>query len=207
MAERNAAIYVVDDDPSVSEAVRNLLESVGFQAHVFESTEEFMKAERPNMPSCLLLDVRLPGVSGLDFQDMLAKSGIRIPIVFITAHGDVPMTTRAMKAGAVDFLMKPFQKNELLSSIRQALERDRAAREEEAGISKLLGRFERLTKREREVMELVVSGLINKEVAAKLDLSEITVKVHRGNVMDKMKADSLADLVRMAERLKSKPSR
>lgn len=203
MAERNSAIYVVDDDPSVGEAIRNLLESTGFQAQVFESTEEFMKAERPEIPGCLLLDVRLPGLSGLDFQDFLAKSGIRIPIVFITAHGDVPMTTRAMKAGAVDFLTKPFQKQELLTAINEALDRDRTARRAESAISVLRSRFETLTPREHEVMELVVQGLMNRKIAVKLGVTEITVKVHRGRVMEKMEADSLADLVRMAEKLKS----
>jgi len=203
MAEARPVIFVVDDDASVREAVSNLLESIGLQSESFESTEEFMYARRPDAPSCLLLDVRLPGLNGLDFQDKLEKSGRRIPIVFITAHGDVPMTSRAMKAGAVDFLTKPFQKQELLTAINQALDRDRAARRAESEISALRSRFETLTPREHEVMELVVEGLMNREIAAKLGVTEITVKVHRGRVMEKMEADSLAHLVRMAEKLKS----
>jgi|SRR6516162_1915026 RNA polymerase sigma factor (sigma-70 family) len=203
MAEARPVIFVVDDDASVREAVSNLLESIGLQSESFESAEEFMYARRPDAPSCLLLDVRLPGLNGLDFQDKLEKSGRRIPIVFITAHGDVPMTSRAMKAGAVDFLTKPFQKQELLTAINQALDRDRAARRAESEISALRSRFETLTPREHEVMELVVEGLMNREIAAKLGVTEITVKVHRGRVMEKMEADSLAHLVRMAEKLKS----
>ena len=203
MAETRPVIFVVDDDASVREAVGNLLESVGLHSESFESTEEFMYARRPDAPSCLLLDVRLPGLNGLDFQDKLEKFGIRIPIVFITAHGDVPMTRRAMKAGAVDFLTKPFQKQELLTAVDQALARDRATRKEESAISNLRSRFEQLTPRERDVMALVVEGFMNREIAAKLGVTEITVKVHRGRVMEKMKADSLADLVRMAEKLKS----
>jgi len=203
MAEARPVIFVVDDDASVREAVSNLLESIGLQSESFESAEEFMYARRPDAPSCLLLDVRLPGLNGLDFQDKLEKSGRRIPIVFITAHGDIPMTSRAMKAGAVDFLTKPFQKQELLTAINQALDRDRAARRAESEISALRSRFETLTPREHEVMELVVEGLMNREIAAKLGVTEITVKVHRGRVMEKMEADSLAHLVRMAEKLKS----
>ena len=200
--DSSAAVFVVDDDASIRDAVKSLLKSVGLHAEVFGSTEEFLNVTRPAVSSCLVLDIRLPDMSGLEFQEELAKAGRRIPIIFVTAHGDIPMTSRAIKAGAIEFLTKPFQKHELLAAIHQALDRDRAAREEEARISELRGRFESLTPREREVMALVVTGLRNKEMAAKLNLSEITVKVHRGRAMQKMEADSLADLVIMADRLK-----
>jgi FixJ family two-component response regulator len=202
MADLDSLIFIVDDDASVREAVSNLLESVGFRTRVFPSTEEFQAAARPEVPSCLLLDVRLPGVSGLEFQEMLAQAGISIPIIFITAHGDVPMTSRAMKGGAIDFLMKPFQKEDLLEAIHQGLERDRRRREEQAELSLLQSRFDELTGREGEVLELVGAGLTNKEAAAKLGISEVTIKMHRGQVMRKMKAASLAELVRMLDRLK-----
>jgi len=202
MPEPRPTIFVVDDDASVRDAISNLLESVGLQAQLFGSTEEFRNAPRPDAPSCLVLDVRLPGVNGLDFQEVLEKAGIFIPIIFITAHGDVPMTSRAMKAGAIEFLMKPFQKEDLLAAIDQGLERDRVWREEDAQISSLRERFRQLTSREREVMDLVVTGLINKQIGAQLGLSEVTVKIHRGRMMQKMQASSLAQLVRMSDKLK-----
>jgi FixJ family two-component response regulator len=207
MPEPRPIIFVVDDDASVRDALSNLLESVDLEARVFDSTEAFRNALRPDAPSCLVLDVRLPGVNGLDFQESLERAGIFIPIIFITAHGDVPMTSRAMKAGAVEFLMKPFQKEDLLAAIQQGLERDRVRREEHAHISLLRERFDQLTFREREVMDLVVSGLINKQIGAQLGLSEVTVKIHRGRVMQKMQASSLADLVRMSDRLKPRHRR
>ena len=205
MAEPRPTIFVVDDDASVREAVNNLLESVGFRVQAFASTEGFRNALPHDTLSCLVLDIRLPGANGLDFQESLARAGITIPIVFITAHGDVPMASRAMKAGAVEFLMKPFQKAELLAAIDQALDKDRIRRQQDTEFAILQSRFDELTAREREVMALVAEGLTNKEVAERLAISEVTTKMHRGQVMRKMMAPSLADLVRMADKLKTRP--
>jgi FixJ family two-component response regulator len=207
MADARSTIFVVDDDASVRDAISNLLESVGLRAKVFESTEAFWKAPRPDVPSCLVLDVRLPGVSGLEFQENLAKANVSIPIIFITAHGDVPMTSRAMKAGAIEFLMKPFQKEDLLAAVRHGLDRDRIRRDEQAEVSILQSRAEQLSSREREVMDLVATGLINKQIGAQLGLSEVTVKIHRSRVMQKMEAASLAELVRMSDKLKARGRR
>jgi FixJ family two-component response regulator len=202
MPDDQPTVFVVDDDAAVRDAISNLLESVGLLAHAFGSTEEFWKAPKPDTPCCLVLDVRLPGATGLEFQDVLAGKGVDIPIIFVTAHGDVPMTSRAMKAGAVEFLMKPFQKDELLAAVHQGLERDRRRREAQAGIDILLARANQLTPREREVMDWVVTGLTNKQIGVQLRLSEITVKIHRSRVMQKMQAASLAELVRMSDKLK-----
>jgi FixJ family two-component response regulator len=207
MAEANPIVFVVDDDASVRDAIGNLLESIGVRAQMFSSTEEFMQARRPEAPGCLVLDVRLPGKSGLEFQEELEKAGLEIPIIFITAHGDIPMTKRAMKAGAIEFLTKPFEKKDLLDAIAHGLERDRLRRQERADLSILQSRLDELTPREREVMDLVVAGLINKHIASQFGLSEVTVKIHRGRVMQKMQAASLADLVRIAEKLKRPPRR
>jgi FixJ family two-component response regulator len=201
MSEPTPTVVVVDDDAAVREALQNLLHSVGLKVQVFGSVQEFLHGKRPDGPSCLVLDVRLPGQSGLDLQHELGKANIHLPIIFITGHGDIPMSVRAMKAGAVEFLTKPFRDQELLDAIQLALERDRARRELEQTVAALRGDFESLTPREREVMAHVVSGRLNKQIAGDLGLSEITVKVHRGNVMRKMHARSLADLVRMADRL------
>ena len=202
MKER-PTIFVVDDDEPVRKALGNLLESVGFEVQVFGSTEQFRRAELPDKPSCLILDVRFPGANGLDFQQSLHQAGIHVPIIFITAHGDVPMASRALRAGAVEFLMKPFPKDELLGAINQALERDRVRRSQDEELSALQSRFRELTSREREVLELVASGLTNKEIGKQLGISEVTTKMHRGQVMRKMNATSLAELVRMSDKLKS----
>ena len=203
--ENEPQVFVIDDDAGVRRSLEALLRSVGLRVASFSSAAEFLASPVPDGPSCLVLDVRLPGVSGLDFQDELAGANKRLPIVFITGHGDIPMTVRAMKAGAVEFLPKPFRDQDLLDAVRLGLDRDRARRESDNAVSGLMSAYQSLTSREQQVMPLVTSGLMNKQIAAEIGVSEITVKVHRGNVMRKMGAKSLADLVRMADALDLTP--
>jgi len=197
----NATVVVIDDDPEVREALQGLLRTVGLRAELFASVTDFLDSARPDLPGCLVLDVRLPGRSGLEFQNDLAKAQVHLPIIFVTGYADVPMSVRAMKAGAVEFLTKPIRPQELLDAIHRAIEQDRARRDREQVTGDLRGRLETLTRRERQVMALAVAGRLNKQIAAEIGLSEATVKLHRGQVMRKMRARSLADLVRMGDRL------
>ncbi|PYX57315.1 MAG: DNA-binding response regulator [Acidobacteria bacterium] len=201
MGEPASIVFVVDDDPSVRRAIKRLVESVGLHVELFGSATEFINSSRPDVASCLVLDIRLPGISGLDFQRELVQAKNEIPMIFITAHGDIPMTVRAMKAGAVEFLTKPFRDQDLLDAIQLGLERDRVRRQRQAETAMLRERLESLTPREREILPLVVSGLLNKQVGAEIGATEATVKVHRSQLMRKMGASSLADLVRMSEKM------
>ena len=201
MKDADAIVFVVDDDPSIREAIKSLVSLEGPRVETFGSAQEFLRAERPDLPGCVVLDVELPGLSGLDLQRELAAHGIKLPIIFITGYGDIPMSVRAMKAGATEFLTKPFRDQDLLDAIQQALQRDHDARDQSKENAELRKRFDALTSREREVMSLVVDGWLNKQIGFELKISEITVKIHRGRVMNKMGAQSLAELVRMTERL------
>jgi len=195
-------VFIIDDDRGMRQAIQDLVESVGLRAESFATGQEFLNKRRNSDPSCLVLDVRLPQMSGLDFQQRLTEIGMQIPIIFITAHGDIPMSVRALKSGAVEFLTKPFRDQDLLDAIQQALQRDRVEQEHEAEVRELRERYQGLTAREREVMGLVVSGLLNKQIASEIGASEATIKIHRGNLMEKMRAASLVELVRMADKLK-----
>jgi FixJ family two-component response regulator len=206
-SEQQPVVFVIDDDVSLRESLSSLFRSIGLQVMPFESPAAFLKATLPDAPSCLVLDVRLPGVSGLDFQTELAKLEIRIPIIFMTGHGDIPMTVRAMKAGAVEFLTKPFRDQDMLDAVQTGLEQDRIRRTNRSAAVNLEDKFNSLTPREQEIMGFVTAGLMNKQIAGKIGVSEITVKVHRGNVMRKMGAKSLAELVRMADALGIRHSR
>jgi RNA polymerase sigma factor (sigma-70 family) len=207
MSEPESLVFVVDDDPSVRSAIKRLIVCVGLQVELFGSPQEFLASKIPNVPSCLVLDVRLPGISGLALQRQLVEANVQIPIIFITAHGDVPMTVRAMKAGAVEFLPKPFHDQDLLDAIQLALEKDRSRRQQEAELTALRERFESLSPREREVVAMVVSGMLNKQIAVQIGTAENTVKIHRSRAMEKMQANSLANLVRMIQRLQVSPSK
>jgi len=201
VSAKEPIVFVVEDDPSIRRALTNLFQSVGLEVEVFGSASEMLQSKLSNVASCLVLDVRLPGLSGLDFQTELARANIQIPIIFMTGHGDIPMTVRAMKGGAVDFLTKPFREQDMLDAVMTAIERDRKRREVDKILTSLQALFEALSSREREILALVSSGLMNKQIAAELGLAEITVKIHRGHIMKKMGAKSLADLVMKAETL------
>ena len=199
--QERPVVFIIDDDASVRDGVGDLLRSVGLDVHSFGSTHDFLQSKRPNVPGCIVLDVRLPGGSGLEFQRLLAESDIRLPVIFITGHGDISMSVRAMKTGAIEFLTKPLREQELLDAVHAGIERDRARRQQARLVAELRGRFDCLTPREREVLALVVTGRPNKQIAHQLELSEMTVKVHRSQTMRKMRANSLIELVRMADKL------